>query len=217
MQEDMANSFTTILIILFTGTLAYVGLAWRLANIQKMLIAQGILLFGIAFLELHEIHILNLIFILIETLVVKAFIVPIGLMRVVGKEKARLPLRPKLSQMITLALITLGIALSFVLAHSLHDAHLRIIYFTASVSAVLTGLLVMLNLRKAISHVMGYIILENGLFLLALAVGSEMPMTVNIMVVFDLVFSVLVLGVLLSRISALHPTTEVDHLSLLKD
>jgi hydrogenase-4 component E len=206
-----------ILIILFTGTLAYVGLAWRLANIQKMLIVQGILLFGIAFLELHEINIINLIFILIETLVVKAFIVPIYLMRIVGKEKARLPLRPKLSQMMTLGLITLGIALSFVLANSLHDAHLRIIYFTASVSAVLTGLLVMLNLRKAISHVMGYIILENGLFLLALAVGSEMPMTVNIAVIFDLVFSVLVLGVLLSRISQLHPTTEVDHLSLLKD
>ena len=62
----------TLLILIFIITLFYTAISGRMFVLIDLLIVQGLLLFGIAFIELREMNIVNLIFILLETLVFKA-------------------------------------------------------------------------------------------------------------------------------------------------
>jgi hydrogenase-4 component E len=71
--------------------------------------------------------------------------------------------------------------------------------------------------KKIITHVIGYIIIENGVFVLSLAVGNEMPMLVNLGIMLDIFASVLILGVFFNRIGDLLKDPDIDHLRNLKD
>ena len=87
----------------------------------------------------------------------------------------------------------------------------------ASVSALLTGHFIVVARQKIVTHVMGYLVLENGIFLLSLAVGNEMPMLVNLGIMLDIFASVLILGVFFNRIGDLLKDPDIDHLRNLKD
>ena len=64
---------------------------------------------------------------------------------------------------------------------------------------------------------MGFIIIENGVFVLSLAVGTEMPMLVNIGILLDIFASVLILGVFVNKIGDVLKEQDVDQLRNLKD
>src|SRR5580704_3995221 len=67
------------LIILFAITLIYFAVTERIVQFLTLLAFQGILLFGIAYFHLKQIDAVHLIFILLETLVVKSFGIPLFL------------------------------------------------------------------------------------------------------------------------------------------
>jgi hydrogenase-4 component E len=63
---------------------------------------------------------------------------------------------------------------------------------------------------------MGYLTIENGIFLLSLAIGNEMPLLVNLAVLLDVFSSVLILGIFIDRLESFS-TLDVDQLEELKD
>ncbi len=52
--------------------------------------------------------------------------------------------------------------------------------FGIAFSAILKGLFIIIANKKLITHLMGYLIMENGIFLLSLAIGSDMPHIVSL-------------------------------------
>ena len=76
-----------LLLLAFGLTLVYMGIADRVRRHIDMLILQGVLLFGMAIVQLHQIDVLNLVIILLETLVVKAVVLPLFLLRVKKNSK----------------------------------------------------------------------------------------------------------------------------------
>ena len=99
----MAN----VLLIIFTMSLLYLGIAHRLLTYIKIIAFQGMLLFGIAFIELIQINLANLTFVLIETIVFKAIAIPLFLNYVIKKNKIARDAEPFLSNFISLIIITL--------------------------------------------------------------------------------------------------------------
>ena len=75
------------LIILFAITLFYFSIAERFRTYAKLIAFQGVILFGISFLELKEVNLVNFIFIATETLLFKAIIVPILLYRIINQNR----------------------------------------------------------------------------------------------------------------------------------
>jgi hydrogenase-4 membrane subunit HyfE len=59
------------------------------------------------------------------------------------------------------------------------DADLQAKYFTAAISSILIGLFIAINNRDLVTHLISYLIIENGIFLLSLALGAAMPMFAN--------------------------------------
>lgn len=206
-----------ILIIIFTMTLFYMATAGRLSTYIRVLFVQGLLLFGVAYLELKDVELGHLLMISTETLIFKAILVPVfydNLIKRNGFQDERDPTNPNFFALFKVGLI---IIFTFILAYSLHDQHLKITYFACSVSAILTGMLMIVRRKKLITHIMGFLVIENGIFLLSLAIGSEMPFIVNMGILLDLMTSVFLFGFFLFRIGEISNTQEAESLTGLKD
>jgi hydrogenase-4 component E len=208
---------TNVLLIIFTISLLYLGIAHRLLTYIKILALQGILLFGIAFIELIQINAINLAFVLLETIVFKTIAIPFFLNYIIKRNKINRDAEPFLSNFISLIIITLIILSTFILSNAINDSRISKIYFVVALSTLFTGLYIILTRHKIITHVMGYLVIENGVFILSLAVGNEMPMLVNLGILLDVFVSVFILGIFVNRIGDVLKDGDVDQLKNLKD
>jgi len=189
----------------------------RLYTYITILSFQGVVLFGVAFIELIEINEVNLIFVLFETIVFKAIVIPVFLNYVIKKNNLTREAEPFLPNFVSVVVITIIIIASFLLSNTIHDEQLKSIFFVVALSALFTGLYIIITRRKIITHVMGFLVIENGVFVLSLAVGNEMPMIVNTGIMLDIFVSVLVLGIFVNRIGDAFKEHDAEQLKQLRD
>jgi hydrogenase-4 component E len=208
---------TNVLLIIFIISLFYVSIANRIITYVRVLALQGFLLFGVTFLQLKDIQTWNLVLILLETVVFKTIAVPIFLSYLINRNKITRETEPYLPHFISLIITTMIVVITVLLANSIHDTHLDKIFFIVSLSTLFTGLYFIASRKKIITHVMGYLMIENGVFVLSLAVGNEMPNLVNLGIMLDVFASVLILGIFLNKIGDIFKAADVDQLSNLKD
>lgn len=206
-----------VLLIVFIITLLYVSIANRIITYVKVLAFQGFILFGVTFMQLHEINTLNLILILLETIVFKAIAVPLFLDHLIKRNNITREAEPYIPNFLSLVITTIIIVVTILLANSVKDENLDKIFFIVALSTLFTGLYFIASRKKIITHVMGYLIIENGVFVLSLAVGNEMPMLVNLGIMLDIFASVLILGIFLNKIGDVFKDVDVNQLSNLKD
>jgi len=80
-----------------------------------------------------------------------------------------------------------------------------------ALSVVLLGLLMMVTRRNAVSQVVGFMSLENGLILAATG-AKGMPLVVEISVAFSILIAFIVIGIFLSRIRERFDTVDIEAL-----
>ncbi len=205
------------LIIIFLSTLFYLAIANRMRNYVKILVFQGILLFLVAAFHLVEFSVFNLILILLETIVFKAIAVPYCLESIIRHNGITRETEPFLPHFVSL-LITVAIVVgAILLSGSIDDLILDKFFFVGAVSAIFTGLYLIVSRRKILTHVVGYCVIENGVFILSLAVGNEMPAMVNLGIMLDIFASVFILGIFANKIGDVFHDVDIDSLSKLKD
>jgi hydrogenase-4 component E len=206
-----------LLLIVFIMSLLYLSIANRLVTYIRILAFQGFILFGVTYLQLQEINTWNLGLIMLETIVFKAIAVPYFLSYLLKRNSITREAEPFLPNFLSLVIVTFIIVITILLANSIKDTHLDKIFFVVALSTLFVGLYIIATRRKIITHVMGYLLIENGVFVLSLAVGNEMPMLVNLGIMLDIFASVLILGVFLNKIGDVFKDVSVDQLDKLKD
>jgi hydrogenase-4 component E len=206
-----------ILLITFTISLIYIAMANRLLTYIRIIAFQGFLLFGVSFIELIEINVANLVFVLLETIIIKAIAIPMFLKYILDKNNITREAEPFVSNFVSVVIVTIIILGSFFLTNAVQDTYVRKIYFIVAFSALFTGLYIIITRRKIITHVMGYMVLENGVFVLSLAVGNKMPMIVNTGILLDIFVSVILLGIFADKIGDVFEEQDVEQLRNLKD
>jgi len=191
-------------------------MAERFRSYASLIGIQGVLLFGIAFIELNEVNTLNLIFIVTETLLFKAIAVPLLLFRIINKTSVYRVHPRALPGFYSLLIAIGGLLLSIVLSDQMKDKHIDQVYFTIAIFALFTGILLIVTHRRIFSHMIGFLIIENAVFLFSLAIGSEMPFLINIGILLDIVVSVLIIGVFINRIGTRFNDLETENLTDLR-
>ena len=86
-----------------------------------------------------------------------------------------------------------------------------------AVSVVLLAFLMMITRRKAMSQVVGFLSMENGVFFGAMSASYGMPMVVELGVALDVLVAVLVLGVFFFQIREQFDSLDLHHLESLKE
>ena len=206
-----------VLLITFAMSLLYLSIANRLLTYIKILSFQGVILFGVAFIELNEISTLNLVLILLETIIFKAIAVPVFINYVIKRNNITREAEPFLPNFVSMIIVTLIIVVTIILSTAISDPYLNKIFFIVALSTLFSGLYIIATRKKVITHVMGYMMIENGVFILSLAVGNEMPMLVNLGIMLDIFASVLILGIFVNKIGDVLKDVDVDQLRNLKD
>jgi hydrogenase-4 component E len=88
---------------------------------------------------------------------------------------------------------------------------------TAAMSLLFTGILLMLTRKFALSQIIGFLILENGIYLFALTQTQGMPMIVEMGILLDVLVGVMIAGLLTFRIKKSFEHIDVSQLTELKD
>ena len=143
-------------------------------------------------------------------LVFKAIVIPITLHRII----VRLGIHREIEKVVGVGTAMLAgmslVALSMVvMLRVTHGAAREDLAFALSV--VLLGLLMMVTRRNAVSQVVGFMSLENGL-VLAPTGAKGMPLVVEISVAFSILIALIVIGIFLFRIRERFDTVDVQAL-----
>jgi len=86
-----------------------------------------------------------------------------------------------------------------------------------SMSVVLLGMLMLVSRNKAVSQVVGFMSLENGLFFAAVAATHGMPMVVELGVAFDVLVAAVIFGVFFFHIKDSIDSLDVSQLNKLSE
>ncbi len=200
------------LIVAFALTLVYFASAERIITYIRLIRLQGLLLCGIALFELSEINLGNLLFIISETLLFKTFMMPFLLSKIVDNSGVTKVHRLAMPAFYTLLISIISLLISVVLAASIMNNYVSIIYMTIALFALFTGLILIVTHRLIVSHLIGFMIIENAVFFFSLAMGSKMPMLINVGILLDIFVGVLILGFFGLRLKA-----HTNELTRLKD
>lgn len=204
------------LIILYVLTLIYLSIADRFRNHTTILAIQGLLLFGIAMARLHSFHPVELSFIIAETLVFKAIIIPAILMRVINKTKIN-RIHSASTQFGALVMSILALIASCTITYYMADDRTDMIFFGVALYALLSGLILIVLRKRIFAHLVGFLVIENGVFLFSMAIGVELPILINLAIMLDILISILILGMFLRRLDDDMHTDESDALTSIKD
>ena len=86
-----------------------------------------------------------------------------------------------------------------------------------SMAVVLLGMLIMVTRRQAITQVVGFMSMENGLFFAAVVSTHGMPMVVELGIAFDLLVATVIFGLFFFQIRQSIDSLDVDRLSRLAE
>lgn len=205
------------LIILYVITLIYISIVERFRNYASIIATQGWILLGIALLRLHSLDWVELSFIITETLIFKALIVPAILMRVIKQTKINRITASGTSQFNSLMLSVTALVISAIFTYYVADHTINMVFFGVALYALLTGLILIVLRSRIFTHMVGFLVIENGVFLFSMAIGVEMPILINAAIMLDILISVLMLGMFMTRVDKQIHTDNSDSLTNVKD
>jgi len=129
-------------------------------------------------------------------------------------ENLGLLLNPQLSMLTALILTYLSYLFTFNVMPFTDKAQSAT--FALTLCIILIGLFIMIFRLKAITQIIGLLVMENGLFLLAVTICKGMPFLVEISIFLDVFISVIILGIFVYRINALFTHIDVNKLRNLR-
>lgn len=85
-----------------------------------------------------------------------------------------------------------------------------------SVSLILIGLFFMICRKKAIGQIVGFLVIENGLFVTAMFSTNGMPFIVDMGIFIDIITAVLIMGIIVFKINDKFDSIDINKLKNLR-
>ncbi|NUR99044.1 MAG: hypothetical protein HOV67_27780 [Kribbellaceae bacterium] len=201
--------------------LSSVMVLWRreLSAIVRLLVLQGVLLGALAAVLAVRLHSVELGFVAVGVVALKAVVVPGILRRVLrdsGEARETEPLTNVPASIVAAALLTLlAYAASRPIVRLSPSAETEAV--PVGMAMVLIGFFVLVTRRRALSQIVGFLLLDNGIATTAFLITGGVPGVVELAVSLDVLLVVLVLQVLTARLRATFGGTDIDELRELHD
>jgi hydrogenase-4 component E len=161
----------------------------------------------------------NAALIAIATVVLKGALIPNMLRRALREAQIKREIEPLIGFVPTLLLGAVGTLLSIAFASGLplEPQHRELLIVPASFSTVVTGFLLLTTRIKAITQAIGYLVLENGIFIFGMLLVEAMPFLVEIGVLLDLFVGVFVVSIIIHHINREFASLDTRRLTSLKE
>ena len=155
----------------------------------------------------------------IATLLVKGSLIPQILSKALREAQIKREVEPIIGFLPSMLLGALGTAASIGLASRLPLAvgHAQTLIVPAALSTVITGFLLLTSRIKAITQTIGYLVLENGIFIFGLLLIEAVPFLVELGVLLDLFVGIFVTSIIIHHINREFASLDTRRLSALKE
>jgi len=151
--------------------------------------------------------------------VLKGVFIPWLLLKAIREVRIRKEVEPLIGYVPTMILGAVITAAAFIFADSLPlvPEHHGGLFIPTALATLFAGFLLLMTRRKAITQVLGYLVLENGIFIFGVLLSEAMPLMVEAGVLLDLLVGVFVMGIVMNQINREFSTLNTEHLSALKE
>ena len=214
-MSQLVNSILVLLVL--TGFLL-LGSS-RLAACIRAVAIQGLLL-GILAIAVQDgqLSVAGVLFPLISA-VVKGFFLPWMLFRAMREAETSREVEPFISYNLSIMAGAVALAVSLWLGQRLKlpSQPPSSLLMPAAFFTSLVGLIVIVSRRKALTQVLGYLALENGVYAFGAAVALELPVLVELGILLDVFVGVFVMGIAIFHISREFDHIDTDKLASLTD
>ena len=212
---QLLNSLAALFLLLAFAMLAQ----RRVVTLVNLLAWQGFLLFAATGLLAWRTHEGHLYLSALLTLLLKVIFLPWLLHRLIRRLNVYWDSDPLLNipgtMLVGLLIVIFAFGLAQPIAALASTATRNAIGI--AVAAVLLAFLMMITRRKAMSQVVGFLAMENGLFFGAMSATYGMPMIVELGVALDVLVAMLVLGVFFFQIRERFDSLDLSNMESLRE
>lgn len=214
----MTNILNDILVIILMMNLFALGTS-RILSVIRIVAAQGALL-GIIPLLMHD-HSLTVPVVLasVAAIVFKGIVIPSIMIRALRDAQIKREEEPLIGLLpsIILGAAATVFALLFTGHMPLIDKHVGTLFVPTSMATILVGFILLITRFKALSQVVGYLVLENGIFIFGLLLLEAMPFVVELGVLLDLLVGIFVICIIVNKINREFSSMDTRRLATLKE
>ncbi len=192
----------------------------RLTACVRMLAIQGALL-GVLSVAVQPLSV-HAVALGAGTVVVKAVVLPWFLRWAMREAAVRREVEPAIGYMASLLLGAVVVGVSFAVASRLPGTDAPVgtpvgLLVPIALATLLSGLLVLITRSKAITQVVGYLMLENGVYLFGLTLVERISFLVEVGVLLDVFVAVFIMGIVVFHINREFDSISADNLVELKE
>jgi hydrogenase-4 component E len=213
----MESMLELILVGMFLINFYVLGTS-RIRAVIRAVGLQGVLL-GVAPALVHGSTALGTLGVTLPAIILKGVVIPVMLFRALRNAEIKREVEPIVGFAPSLVLAALGTALAIVISHRLPllPQHAGSLIVPAGLSTIFVGFLFLTTRRKAVSQVLGYLMLENGIFMFGLILVEAVPFLIEIGMLLDLFVAIFVMGIMINHINREFSSINTQHLSALRE
>lgn len=215
LSAQLINVFAALLLLLSFAMLAQ----RRILSLVDLYAWQGAALVGSTLAVAVGTGQQHLYYSAALTLLLKVIVVPVVLYRLIGRLAVRWETEPLLNIPATMIAGLALVVFAFGLAQPISALASTVTRSTLgiAIAVVMLSFLMMITRRKAISQVIGFLAMENGLFFAATSATYGMPMVVELGVALDVLIGVVILGIFFFQIREQFDSLDLHHLERLRE
>lgn len=213
----MHSLLNALLVLVLALNLFVLGTS-RIVAVIKVVSLQGILL-GVMPLIMEEHLAWPSVFAALAAILLKGLAIPFMLLRAMRDVQIKREMEPLigfLPSMLLGALAT-GFSLLFASALPLAGEHTTPLLVPASLATIFAGFILLTMRAKAITQIMGYLVLENGIYIFGLLLVEAMPLVVELGVLLDLFVAIFVICIMVNHINQTFSSLDTRRLAALKE
>jgi hydrogenase-4 component E len=211
-MRSLAETFLLLVVLTDFAVLA----TSRLSAGIRIVALQGLLL-GALSLALDGSWSLHALGLAAGTIGIKAVLLPWFLRWAIREASVRREMEPLVGYMTSFLLGAAALVVSFAVAARLPDITSARMLVPVALVTLIIGLIVLITRTKAVSQVLGYLILENGVYLFGLTQARRVPFLVEAGVLLDVFVGVFVMGIVVFHINREFDSISALNLTELKE
>lgn len=213
-MNDLAS---TLMVALIITNLWLLGSS-RIGSCIRIVAVQGLFLGLLPLAVRQETATLRFLVLVAGSIGLRGIVFPWLLLRATRDINVRREVEPYVGYTVSIVvgILSLGLALWLDTRLTLPASAASSLMAPAAFSTMFVGLFLIISRKKALTQILGYLVLENGIYVFGLAMIEEMPMLVELGVLLDAFVAVFVMSVATYRISREFDHMDIEKLDTLK-
>jgi hydrogenase-4 component E len=213
----MIELLNAILVIVLVMNLFALGTS-RILAVIRIVAAQGALL-GFIPLLVHERLTVPVVLASVAAIALKGIAIPSIMIRALRDAQIKREVEPLIGLLpsILLGALATAFALLFSGQLTLADPRTSTLIVPTSIATALVGFILLTTRYKAITQVVGYLVLENGIFVFGMLLIEAIPLVVEMGMLLDLFVGIFVISIIANHINRAFSSMDTRRLISLKD